>query len=198
MERENNSFVEVKKSLEKVHIMLYERKKNNLLPLKVKETPAQKQKNGFGQRCAHFSAEVQSLYSAWLGYLERWMAPMEEFLFFHVDGSESPILRNSLREFNSYEEFIELQAHQRWTNFLEKSKSIAFYSELLKIVQFFVFFATPAQNANVERTFPLVRAQWTKERNRLSVESLKGILCTQYNFNNMTCKDFHTYIIGNR
>ena len=198
--------------------MLHERKTNNIMPLKVKGMLAQKQNDGFGQRCDHFSVDVQGLYSVCLAYLERWMAPMEEFsTFMWMDLSKIPDwndvegcirhlaekgvaiddakcfdhvtnLKRFIERSNSDEEFSELQAHQRWTK--------SFYSELLKIAQF--FFAIPAHNANVERIFSLMQAQWTKERNRLSVESLKGILCTQYNFKNMTCKDFHTYLIGNR
>lgn len=91
MERENNSVVEVKKIIDKVHTMLQERKAHNFMPLKVKGMLAQKQKDGFGQRCDHFSAEVQGLYSACLGYLERWMAPMEEFsTFMWMDLSDLP------------------------------------------------------------------------------------------------------------
>ncbi|KAL7882547.1 hypothetical protein SRHO_G00002050 [Serrasalmus rhombeus] len=123
MEREDNSVVEVKRIL--VQSLLHEHKMNNFMPLKVKSMLAQKQKDGYGQRCDHFSA----------------------------------------------------QSCSRWYRFV---------------------FAIPAHNANVERIFSLMQAQWTKERNRMSVDSLKGILCTQYNFRNMTCKDFHTYIMVNR
>ena len=226
MERENNSVVEVKKILDKVHTMLHERKINNFMPLKVKGMLAQKQKDGFGQRCDHFSAEVQGLYSVCLGYLERWMAPMEEFsTFMWMDLSEMPHwndvegcirhlaekgveiddvkcfdqvtnLKKFIEKSNSDGDFSDLQAHQRWTKFFERSKSDDFHSELLKMAQF--IFAIPANNANVERMFSLMQAQWTKERNCLSVDSLKGIMCTQYNFKHMTCKDFHAYLMSNR
>lgn len=207
--------------------MLHERKMNNFMPLKVKSMLAQKQKDGYGQRCDHFSAQVQDLYSSCSDYLERWMAPMEEFsTFMWMDLSEIPDwndvegcirhlagkgveiddskcfdqvtnLKKFIERSNSDADFSDLLAHQRWTKFFERSKSVDFHSELLKMAQFF-FFAIPAHNANVERIFSLMQAQWTKERNRLSVDSLKGILCTQYNFKNMTCKDFHSYLIGNR
>lgn len=73
---------------------------------------------------------------------------------------------------NSDEEFSGLQLHQRWTKYFEKGKSIACYSELLKIAKF--VFALPSHNAKVERIFSLMQRQWTKERNQLSVESLRG------------------------
>lgn len=226
MERESNSIVEVKNLLNKVHTMLLERKTNNFMSLKVKGLLAQKHKDGLGKNCDHFSAQVQGLYSSCLEYLEKWMAPMEEFSsFMWMDLSETPDWNDieacikhlgekgvpiddakcfdqvtNLKKFtercNSDGEFSNLQAHKKWTKYFERSKSIDFHSELLKIAQF--FFAIPSHNANVERVFSLMQSQWTKERNHLSVESLKGLLCTQYNFKNMSCKDFHAYLIGNQ
>jgi quinolinate synthase len=38
--------------------------------------------------------------------------------------------------------------------------------------------------------------QWTKETNRLSVDTVKGICTVQCNFKNMSCEEFHTYIRG--
>lgn len=93
-------------------------------------------------------------------------------------------------------EFKGLQMHQKWTKYFEKPKSIACYSELLKVAQF--VFALPSHNANVERVFSLMQSQWTKERNKLSVQSLKGLLFVQYNFKEMSCKDFHAYLMSNR
>ncbi|KAK1875364.1 Nonribosomal peptide synthetase ecdA [Dissostichus eleginoides] len=61
---------------------------------------------------------------------------------------------------NRDEEFSGLQVHQKWTKYFEKAKSIACYSELLKIAQF--VFALSSHNANVERVFSLMQSQWTK------------------------------------
>jgi hypothetical protein len=49
--------------------------------------------------------------------------------------------------------------------------------ELLKIAQF--FFAIPVNNASVDRLFSLMGMHWTKERNRLHAESVKGIVLVQ-------------------
>ena len=78
----------------------------------------------------------------------------------------------------------------------KSSKNIEFHSELLKIAQF--IFAIPSHNANVERIFSLMQSQWTKERNPLSVESLKGILLVQYNFRQTSCKEFHVFLKSNQ
>ncbi|GAA6099244.1 uncharacterized protein LOC120336299 isoform X1 [Tachysurus ichikawai] len=196
MERENNSVVEVKRILYSVYSMLHERKMNNFMPLKVKSMLAQNQKDGYGQRCEHFSAQVQGRYSTCLDYLERWMAPMEEFsTFMWMDLSEIPdwndvegCIRHLAGKGVDFDDSNCFDQVTNLKNFIER--------KLLKMAQF--FFAIPAHSANVERIFSLMQAQWTKERNRLSVDSLKGILCTQYNYKNMTCKDFHSYLMSNR
>ncbi len=43
-----------------------------------------------------------------------------------------------------------------------------------------------------------MQIQWTKERNQLSVESLKGIIFVQYNSKDTSCKDFHAYLLSNK
>lgn len=48
------------------------------------------------------------------------------------------------------------------------------YSELLDIVQY--YFCIPEHNANVERMFSLINAQWTEERNRLALNSVNAML----------------------
>ena len=93
-------------------------------------------------------------------------------------------------------EFKGLQVHKKWSKYFEKAKNIDCYSELLKIAQF--VFALPSHNANVERVFSLMQSQWTKERNKLSVESLKGLLLVQYNFKASSCNYFHAYLMSNR
>jgi len=42
--------------------------------------------------------------------------------------------------------------------------------------------------------FSLMQSQWTKERNKLHVESVKGILFVQHNFKHLSCRDFYTYL----
>ena len=64
--------------------------------------------------------------------------------------------------------------------------------EVLRIVQF--FFVVTFHNANVERVFSLMQSQWTKERNKLSGATMKGILTLRYNFNGICCNEFFSFL----
>lgn len=226
IEQKNMSIMEVKKILNNIHTILLQRKSNNFMSLQVKGLLVQKHKDGLVKGSDQFCADVHGMYSACLKYLEKWMTPMEEFsTFMWMNLSEPPNWNDveacikylgekgvavddvkcfdqvtNLGKFtethNQGEEFSGLQVHQKWNQYFEKAKSIACYSELMKIAQF--VFALPSHNANVERIFSPLQNQWTKERNQLSVESLKGILLVQYNFKDMSCKDFHDYLLSNR
>ena len=44
------------------------------------------------------------------------------------------------------------------------------------------FYSIPSNNTITERIFFLISSQWTKERNRLMLENVKGIICVRYNF----------------
>ena len=66
----------------------------------------------------------------------------------------------------------------------------------LRIAPF--FFAVASHNANVERIFSLMQSQWTKERNKLSVDTMKGILTVQYNFRETSCVDFFNFLKSNK
>lgn len=227
MERKDNAIVEVRNILDEVHTMLEERMRNSFMSLKVKGLLAQRRKDGLGQECDKFCADVEGLYSACLQYLDKWMKPMEEFTqFMWMDLSQPPDWNDveacikylgekgvpiddakcfdqvtNLKRFTESSisddgEFKGLQVHKKWSKYFQRAKSIGCYSELLKIAQF--VFALPSHNANVERVFSLMQSQWTKERNKLSVESLKGLLFVQYNFQEMSCSDFHTYLMSNQ
>ena len=41
-----------------------------------------------------------------------------------------------------------------------------------------------------------MQTQWTKERNKLSVATMKGILTIQYNFKDMCCSEFFEIVQG--
>lgn len=62
----------------------------------------------------------------------------------------------------------------------------------------FFFFAIPSHNANVERIFSLMNAQWTEERNRLSVDAIKNLLMVQYNFKQFDCLEFYKCYVENK
>lgn len=79
-----------------------------------------------------------------------------------------------------------------WCRYFKECVSEELYTELLKIAQF--FFSIPAHNANVERIFSLINAQWTKERNKLNTETVTALIMTKFNFKNFTCSEFYDYI----
>lgn len=60
------------------------------------------------------------------------------------------------------------------------------------------FFAIPGHNAHVERVFSLINAQWTKERNRFTVESIRGLTLVQFNYKNVMCTEFYKYLLQNK
>lgn len=66
-----------------------------------------------------------------------------------------------------------------------------FYSELLKLAEY--YFAIPGHNANVERVFSLINAQWTKERSRLQTDTIAKMMFLLCNLN-LTCKEFYNMI----
>ena len=39
-----------------------------------------------------------------------------------------------------------------------------------------------------------MQSQWIKERNKLSVATMKGILTLQYNFKDMCCSEFFSFL----
>lgn len=55
------------------------------------------------------------------------------------------------------------------------------------------YFAIPGHNANVERVFSLINAQWTKERSRLQTDTIAKMMFLLCNLN-LTCKEFYDMI----
>ena len=60
------------------------------------------------------------------------------------------------------------------------------------------FIPLPNNNSITERVFSLISSQWTKERNGLMVENVKGIICVQNNFKSLSCVQFHDYLLENK
>lgn len=81
---------------------------------------------------------------------------------------------------------------KKLTLFFLSNTSMAAYSEILKIAQF--FFAIPGHNANTERIFSLISSQWTKERNRFLLDNVKGMMMVQFNFKHFKCADFYKFL----
>ena len=101
-------------------------------------------------------------------------------------------LKQLVESFLQVEEFIKLPTHKKWCKYFDQSKNITSHSEIFRIAQF--FFAVTSHNANVERMFSLMQSQWTKERNKLSVATMKGILTLQHNFKDMRYSEFFSFL----
>jgi hypothetical protein len=149
------------------------------------------------------------MFKICIDYLDSWMKPLDDFKVFNwmiVKKDEEIDFDNTVHairymngkgvhindvklfdEITALNTFLILQdnvffdamLHTIWVkNF--KSIGVARLQELLRICQY--LFAITAQNANVERIFSLMGVQWTKERNRLTVSSVRALLLTQYNW----------------
>jgi hypothetical protein len=92
-------------------------------------------------------------------------------------------------------EFSRKISSDKWVDYFKQANE-HLSSEFLKICSF--FFAIPSHNANIERIFSMMNAQWTDERNRLTVESIKNLLMVQYNFKQFDCVQFYNYSIENK
>ena len=88
--------------------------------------------------------------------------------------------------------YRKMMVHERWTEYFKTCTTIEFFSELLKVAQF--YFSITAHNANVERIFSMMQPQWSKERENFLVESVESILTLVYNFSHVKCKKFYDIV----
>ena len=225
VEQEENSVLEITNILESILRLLRNRIEDKFVPLKVKQLV--RGANGSNEETQSIYDEFQQVYKASLEYLEKWIRPLVgefkcfewmvlkdyekykyedlipciEFLYKRgviIDDVKLYDQFSNLISFLKSEKikFVEdYRLHEQWRVFFKSCPSIDCFSELLKICEF--YFCISAHNANVERVFSLINAQWTKERNRLNVESVKAVILTQYNFKDMMCMDFYSYLLRN-
>jgi hypothetical protein len=83
--------------------------------------------------------------------------------------------------------------HDKWLHFFQKTHILERKHNLILMCHY--LYAILGHNANVERIFSLIMAQWTKERNRFQVETVESIIQCKFNFK-MTCSVFHMYAMG--
>lgn len=223
LQKEKNSVVEVLIIFDEVFEVLEERIKENFLPLKCKTMLLKLKKDAKDKICEDFEARVGIVYKATLDYLRKWTKSYEEFRVFEWLNFKEKIEINyasventmifltnknvSFDDSKAFDQFVNLKKFlkqqnskffedlcvSKWCKFFAANVNVASYSELLKIAQF--FFAIPAHNANCERVFSLMNSQWTDERNRLSVESMKHILSVQFNFSHLSCEMFYEHLL---
>lgn len=101
----------------------------------------------------------------------------------------------NLKKFLSYQdsEYFKQDSNKKICDFFNSNTNVAGYSEMLKIVQY--FFSIPGHNANCERIFSLIGSQWSDERNRLTVETVKHLITVKFNMKGFTCTDFLKYLL---
>lgn len=214
IETESNSILDVARILRDTQELLCSRANTNFLPLKVREllgkcTPEKKET---------FLEDVKILYRTCIQYLDKWTTPLADFKVFdwiqlkkselidfeklvdsviYMKGKGVVVddvkLFDEITAVNSFlsqqnDAFYSMMLHKRWVTIF-KNFTIARLPVLLSICEF--IFAIQAQNASVERVFSLMGAQWTKERNKLTVASVRSLMMIQYNLRNMSCEEFY-------
>lgn len=224
IERSDISVIEVRKILKNICLSLKERKSNNFISLKVRSILNIATRNGQENKATHIKLQINNLYDRTINYTESWLKPLDELESLEwVDLTEIPAwdkvqlsleylcekgltiddsklfdqvhnLKLFMEKNQENDEWKSSAANKKWIIFFKQCKTSELTSELLKITQF--VFCIFGHNANVERVFSLINTQWTKERNKLELDAIKGILFTTYNMQ-MTCQEFHEHIINN-
>lgn len=99
----------------------------------------------------------------------------------------------NLKDFlhNPSTEFENLMTHEKCLKYFSVVKHDEQNSELFKIACF--AFAIPAHKTNVERIFSFIASQWSDERNRLTLENIRGILLAQFNFKHFSCEKSYQF-----
>lgn len=174
-----------------------------------------------------FNKDVDEFYLACTQYLDKWLKSFDDVSVFtpmtlitvpkweefeaicsFLKGRQIVIDDNMLfDQFSALKNFVAMRlsdnkdewhkhpSQMKWKHFFQNSLSTEQTTELLKIAQF--YFSIPGHNANVERIFSLMNCQWTDERNRLLISSVRSILLVQYNFKHVNCSEFYDYVKSN-
>lgn len=90
-------------------------------------------------------------------------------------------------------QFFKKSCNDKICIFFSANRDECSYSEILKIAKF--FFAIPGHNANCERSFSLIKSQWTDERNQLSVSTVRSLISIKMNFKSYSCVEFYNYLM---
>ncbi|KAL4705104.1 hypothetical protein ACJJTC_006427 [Scirpophaga incertulas] len=102
-------------------------------------------------------------------------------------------LKSFLNNNKKNDEFKKKLAHKKWVTYFKSMNSEESFSEFLTLSQF--YYSIPGHNANVETVSSWIGQQWTKQRNKLNVDTISKILIVEYNLKHMSCKDFHDNIL---
>lgn len=223
IEKSNITIVEVKGHINSLEKILKERKEAKFLGIQTKiEYDKMKNDAQYSNSIKLFDEEIDNYYRTALEYLEQWSRPLIKFEIFSWMNLTAPpqwqdvektiiylqekglvitdscfeeilYLQNFMEKRKDNEVWTKKDMHDKWLNLFHDTEELERKRNLLLICQY--LFAIPGHNANVERIFSLVVAQWTKERNRLHIETVESIIQCKFNFK-MTCSEFHKYIMG--
>lgn len=183
--------------------LLLKRKLDEFLPMKVEQII---KGNNLGNL---FKEKLLAVYDRAFGYLRSWTEQYEEYdIFQWMTFDDMPTWSNAKKcinyfddnklmkldeakffeQFQNFKDFVQIKSTDedfkqlilcdKWVSYF-KGKNEGTYSELLKMASF--YFALPAHNANCERIFSFMNIQWTDERNRIEVDTIKAILQVQFN-----------------
>jgi len=223
IEKSDITIIEVKKIINDLEQTLSERAEANFLGIKTKiEYNKIKDDVQLFVSIKLFDEEVDNYYKTAREYLQQWSNPLIKFEVFSwmdltsslqwqevektitylkekgIDITDSCFeeilyLKNFIDKQKFDEDWNKKNMHDKWLHFFQKTDVLERKRNLILMRQY--LYAIPGHNANVERIFSLIMAQWTKERNRLQVETVESIIQCKFNFK-MTCSKFHMYAMG--
>lgn len=87
-------------------------------------------------------------------------------------------LKKFLKSKNDDNDFFAKPCSSKICVLFAANSNISSYSEILKIAQY--LYAIPGHNANCERIFSLINTQWTDERNRLKLTTVRNIVSVHW------------------
>jgi hypothetical protein len=96
--------------------------------------------------------------------------------------------------FHSGEELASLLVCRKRTRYFENSKNGGYNSELLNIS---LLLCIPSLNANEECVSSWTQAEWSKQREVLNVEPLRGLASLEYSFKAVSCEDCLNFLKSN-
>lgn len=93
-------------------------------------------------------------------------------------------------------QYLTCSVSGKWTQYFEAVNNPSKYSQLLIICEY--MFSLVGHNANVERIFNLVESQWTDERNRLTIDTIRPLIFIKHNYNHVSCIEFFKEICSDK
>ncbi|XP_066486947.1 MAX gene-associated protein isoform X3 [Tiliqua scincoides] len=222
IQKERNSIVDIMNILENVSSQLENRLECSFISIETKEVLSCVQEEGFDTEVDCFMEEAISLYRECYEYLKKWSVSFRDFNCFKWMNLNGKVLMKDVEKCITFLKekgyvidnakycdqlcnlniFLERNSaelenwscNDKWVKYFENSKHEECHSELLKTAEY--FFALPGHNADVERIFSLMSAQWTHEKNHLNVDSVKGLLLVKYNYKHFSCSEFYKYVLS--